>query len=173
MEFSNELSIGNLLLRAGTNEIVKQVISKCWSILLTVIVIRFTQRLPYLICFRGSHDCAVVSGLHDVLIQASIDLPSSYVWLCKSCKESSVPIASRKRKTPHDSVNITDPAILARLIILTLYLLRKFPRLATKHWNLSSRTRISTQNWIKLSENGGGGGGGGGGGRVAKKTKLG
>ena len=41
--------------------------------------------------------------------------PSSYVWLCKSCKESGEPNASRKRKTPHDSVNITDPAILSRL----------------------------------------------------------
>ena len=180
MELSNELSIGNLLLRAGTNEIVKRVISvfdhskrrsenakalKSFNLemlehcaeflgidladtdrnkiytkdaLASRILFQLHALLPsqcpecnqkYVIdlepekkplfhchmCFRGSHDCSVVSGLHDVLTQASIDLPSSYVWLCKSCKESSVPIASRKRKTPHDSVNITDPAILARL----------------------------------------------------------
>ena len=186
MELSNELSIGDLLLRAGTNEIVKQVISKfdrskkraenlkalkssnlemwehcaeflCINLadsdrnkiytkdtLASRILFQLNALLPsqcpecnqkYVIdlepekkplfhchmCFRGSHDCAVVSGLHDVLTQASIDLPSSYVWLCKFCKESSVPIESRKRKTPHDSVNITDPAILARLNADTIY----------------------------------------------------
>jgi hypothetical protein len=38
-------------------------------------------------CFRGSHNCPAVTDFYNVLSSASADVPLSYVWLCKSCKE--------------------------------------------------------------------------------------
>ena len=55
-------------------------------------------------CFRGSHDCSAVTSFNDVLTSAPATVLSSYVWLCKSCKESSIPIKPRKSKSRHDSI---------------------------------------------------------------------
>ena len=62
-------------------------------------------------CFQGSHNCARLTGFHDVLSRAAIDYPVSLVWLCKSCKESSNPIQARKSKVRHESASKPNPAI--------------------------------------------------------------
>ena len=62
-------------------------------------------------CFQGSHNCARLTGFHDVLSRAAIDYPVSLVWLCKSCKESSNPIKARKSKVRHESASKPNPAI--------------------------------------------------------------
>ena len=62
-------------------------------------------------CFQGSHDCARLTGFHDVLSRADIERPASLVWLCKLCKESSNPIKPRKSKVKHESASKPNPAI--------------------------------------------------------------
>ena len=169
VDSSNELAIGNLLLRAGSNEIVKRVISvfdhsakrsanvksistfnldmlepcaeflnialadseenklytkdslvnriqfelrallpsECSECNETYIVEFEADQKPVLhshMCFRGSHDCSAVTSFNDVLTSAPATVLSSYVWLCKSCKESSIPIKPRKSKSRHDSI---------------------------------------------------------------------
>ena len=58
-------------------------------------------------CYRGSHSCVAVTSLHDALSGASLTLLSGHVWLCKVCKEASVPYKPRKSKTHHDSFQST------------------------------------------------------------------
>lgn len=171
---SNELAIGTLLLCAGTNEIVKRVISafdhkssknhkslaafnldmlepcaEFLDIQLTdgsgiklftkvTLVNRIIFELQALLpseclecnetyvnefnsdhkplfhchmCYRGSHDCSAITGIHDALASASINLLSSHVWLCKSCKDSSNPFKPRKSRNRLDSINKTDPSL--------------------------------------------------------------
>ena len=60
-------------------------------------------------CYRGSHSCPTIVGLHESLSQASVDLLSGHVWLCKACKESSTPIKYRKSKSRHESVSLDKP----------------------------------------------------------------
>lgn len=59
-------------------------------------------------CFRGSHNCASLKSIHDALSAASISLSSGHVWLCASCRTSSVPIKPRKSKSRHDSASTSD-----------------------------------------------------------------
>ena len=58
-------------------------------------------------CYRGSHSCVAVTSLHDALSGASLALLSGHVWLCKVCKEASVPYKPRKSRTHHDSFKST------------------------------------------------------------------